>query len=153
VLYIESFQSSKGLRTYSAVGLRAPLHCTGVGKAILAFLEKAEIDAIIKQKGLRRFTAHTITSATGIRAEIQRTRERGFSIDDCEHEEGVRCVGAPIRDHNGRVVAALSISAPVQRMPDRAIAEFGNSVVAVATEVSRLLGCPAGKLVSVKKES
>jgi IclR family acetate operon transcriptional repressor len=124
-----------------------------VGKAILAFLEKADVDAIIRQRGLRRFTAHTITTRTDILTEVQGIRERGFSIDDCEHEDGVRCVGAPIRDHNGRVVASLSISAPTQRMPDGRIPELGKRVIVVANEISRLLGCPEGGQASVKKGS
>jgi DNA-binding IclR family transcriptional regulator len=142
VLYIESFQSSKSLRTYSAIGVRAPMHCTGVGKAILAFLQKDEVEQIIASKGLRRFTANTITSTSALFRELQATRERGFSIDDGEHEDGVRCVGAPIRDHTGRVVASLSISAPMQRLPRRAIPNYGRRVVAVARQISRGLGCP-----------
>ncbi len=147
VLYIESFESSKSLRTHSAVGYRAPLHCTGVGKAILAFLDRSESDAVIRRKGLARFTARTITSAAAMRQEIRRIRDRGFAVDNCEHEDGVRCVGAPIRDHTGRVIASLSVSAPAQRMPDERVQRLGADARAAASEISRLLGCPAGKEV------
>jgi DNA-binding IclR family transcriptional regulator len=143
VLYVESLQSSKSLRTHSAVGLRAPLHCTGVGKAIMAFLSTPDIDAIIRRKKLPRFTARTITTRAGLFAELEKTLQRGFSIDDCEHEDGVRCVGAPVRDHTGRVVGSISIAAPAQRMPRDRVEELGRAIMTVANEVTRLMGCPA----------
>ncbi len=143
VLYVESFPSSKSLRAYSPVGLRAPLHCTGVGKAILANLDPAAADAVIADRGLARFTARTITSRARLLVELERTRHRGYSIDDCEHEEGVRCVGAPIRDHTGHVVASLSVAAPSQRMPESRLASLGSEVVAVGNRISKLLGGPS----------
>ena len=140
VLYIECFESTKQLRTYSVIGVRAPLHCTAVGKAILAFLGRDKMGEIIKAMGLPRFTENTITAPEALEAEMARIRQVGFAVDDAEHELGVRCVGAPIRDHEGIVVASMSVSGPSQRMtPDRD-AVIGGLAIETTRQVSRRLG-------------
>lgn len=144
-LYVECYESTKRLRTYSVIGVRAPLHCTAVGKAMLAFQESAEVDRITRGKGLRRFTAQTITSAARLREELRAIASRGWAVDDMEHEEGVRCVGAPIRDHEGRVFAAISVSGPSQRMPPPRDADTAGTLVGVTREISRRLGYREGK--------
>ena len=110
VLYIECFESTKRLRTYSVIGVRAPMSCTAVGKAILAYLTSEEVDAIIKAKGFRKYTGTTLTTRKALLEDLEKTRQRGYSIDNMEHEEGVRCVGVPVWDHSGRVFAAISVS-------------------------------------------
>jgi DNA-binding IclR family transcriptional regulator len=87
----------------------APVHCTGVGKAILAFQPPAVAEKLIAD-GLHAYTDTTITTAPALRAELKKIRERGYAIDESEHQPGVRCIGAPIRDHDGRVFAAVSIT-------------------------------------------
>jgi DNA-binding IclR family transcriptional regulator len=87
----------------------APVHCTGVGKAILAYQPVAVVERLVAE-GLRAFTDTTITSEPALRAELERTRDRGYAVDESEHQPGVRCVGAPIRDHDGRVFAAVSVT-------------------------------------------
>lgn len=94
----------------------APVHCTGVGKAILAFQPPELIGRLIDE-GLQRFTDATITSGPALRAELARVRTRGYSVDEGEHQPGLRCIGAPIRDQNGRVFAAVSISGSAWKIP------------------------------------
>jgi DNA-binding IclR family transcriptional regulator len=93
----------------------APVHCTGVGKAILAFQPAATLEAILAAD-LERYTDTTITSGRKLRAELRLIRERGYAVDDGEHQPGTRCVGAPIRDPSGRIVAGLSVSGPARAL-------------------------------------
>lgn len=94
----------------------APVHCTSVGKAILAF-QPPEVIGRLVDEGLQRFTDTTITSGSALRAELSRIRARGYSVDEGEHQPGLRCIGAPIRDQNGRVFAAVSISGSAWKIP------------------------------------
>jgi DNA-binding IclR family transcriptional regulator len=82
------------------------MHCTGVSKAILAFLKVEEAVQIVNTMGLLRFTDRTITDGEALSREMRRIRARGFALDDGEHEEGIRCVGVPICDAKGRAVAS-----------------------------------------------
>ncbi|MBW2123624.1 MAG: IclR family transcriptional regulator [Deltaproteobacteria bacterium] len=140
VLYVECFESTKRLRTYSVIGVRAPLHCTAVGKAILAFLGRDEIEEIIRNKGLPGFTERTITDRGALLAELDRIVASGYAVDNMEHEEGARCVGSPIRNGIGRVFASISVSGPSQRITEQRIPEIGKLVMAAAAEISRRLG-------------
>jgi IclR family KDG regulon transcriptional repressor len=140
VLYIECFESTKRLRTYSVIGIRAPLHCTAVGKAILAHLDEREVEEVIQSMGLPKFTENTITDREELNREMQEIRDCGFATDIMEHEEGVCCVGAPIRNHAGKVVASISVSGPSQRMTASRIEEVAPLVMQRAAEISRRLG-------------
>jgi DNA-binding IclR family transcriptional regulator len=93
----------------------APVHCTGTGKAILAFQPAETIDSVIAA-GLRRFTEATITSGRALKRELRVIRARGYSVDEGEHQPGIRCVGAPIRDRSGRAVAGLSVNGPARNL-------------------------------------
>jgi len=137
VLYIECFESTKRLRTYSVIGIRAPLHCTAVGKAILAFLPEDEVDKIILTKGLEKFTENTITDPQELKEQLREIRFRGYSTDNMEHEEGVRCVGAPIHNQEGKVFASISVSGPSQRLTLERIPAISELVMATANEISR----------------
>ena len=106
----------------------APVHCTSVGKAILAFQPTARIDAIIAG-GLKRFTDATITDGRKLKSELKLIRARGYAVDEGEHQPGIRCIGAPIHDRAGRVVAGLSVSAPARRLKKDQVAEMAKVVV------------------------
>jgi DNA-binding IclR family transcriptional regulator len=140
VLYVECFESLKQLRTYSVIGVRAPLHCTAVGKAILAFFTEEQVDRMTKAMGLARFTKNTITDRKTLDRELAATRRRGYSVDDAEHEEGVRCIGAPIYNHESRVVASISVSGPSQRMTPERDEAVGMLLVSKTAEISRRVG-------------
>jgi IclR family KDG regulon transcriptional repressor len=140
VLYIECFESAKQLRTYSVIGVRAPLHCTAVGKAILAYFTEKQVGEMIKAMGLPRFTANTITERAALDRELAEIRRRGYAVDDAEHEEGVRCIGAPIHNHEAQVRASISVSGPSQRMTPQRDEEVGKLLMSKTIEVSRRLG-------------
>jgi len=145
ILYVDGCESSRQLRTFFQSGDRAPLHCTALGKAILANLPAGEKERYLRRRGLKAFTPSTLTDPQALRRELDRTAARGYSIDNMEHEEDVRCVGAPIRDREGRAFAAISVSGPAHRLGPGRDAEIARRVMAAAEEISRQLGYRPGK--------
>ena len=146
VLYVDCVESKKRLRTYSVIGIKAPLYCTGVGKAILAFLHDNEIERIIGKKNLKNYTKSTITDKIKLLQELRKIREKGFAIDDMEHEEFLRCVGAPIRNYRGEVFASISISGPSHRIARKLIPEIAKAVKFATDDISRKLGYVSARL-------
>lgn len=117
----------------------SPAYCTGVGKATLAF-QRPEIIERIMAGGLKAYTNHTITAPDILRHELATIRERGYALDDCEHEIWVRCVAAPIRNASGHVFAALSVTGGADRMTDKKLADLAPLVVQTADTISRQIG-------------
>lgn len=144
-LYIYAVESPRRLLAGTAVGQRVPPHCTAVGKAMLAFLPRAQVDEIVGTLGLHRFTPHTLTDADALHAELAETRARGYSVDREEHELGTFCVGAPILDRRGRLVAACSISGPDREIVASRLPELSSEVMQTAQEISRLMGYVPGR--------
>jgi DNA-binding IclR family transcriptional regulator len=122
-------------------GAILPAYCTGLGKTLLAYSPEAEVGAWAAKQKFPPLTPHTITSAKRLLKELRVIRERGYAIDDEEREKGVRCLAAPIRNHNGDVVAAVSVAGPIDRMPtDLLRTEVAAVVVAAARAISIDLG-------------
>ena len=119
---------------------RNPAHCTAVGKAVLAYLSEGEVDTIIRQHGMRRFTPSTLTTPGDLKAELRLIRERGYAIDNEENEEGVRCVAAVIRDYAGRPAAAISVSSPSFRLP----LEKATSIAQLVCDTAQALSTECG---------
>ena len=140
VVYVAKVECTRTLRIPSAVGQRNPAYCTGVGKAILAFLPPERIDSYIACTPLKAFTRKTLTTGSELKANLRQIAFQGYAIDDQEREEGVRCVAAPVRDHSGEVVAAISIAGPSMRVSKERIAELAGHVLGAATEISAALG-------------
>jgi len=141
-VYVAKVESSKPYRMASRVGMAIPLHCTSIGKALLAALPGTEAAALLDRARLERRTPRTITDVPRLLDHLAEVRARGWSVDDEENEAGVRCVGAAVSDHTGRAVGAVSVSQltddPTSRAPD----EVGPAVAATAREISALLGAP-----------
>jgi DNA-binding IclR family transcriptional regulator len=117
----------------------SPAYCTGVGKAALAFQEKAVIEKIIKG-GLLPYTPSTITDPDLLRKELEITARRGYSIDEGEHQFGVRCIAAPVYNSANRAFAAISVTGPKERVTIERIPSLAALVTATAQELSRQLG-------------
>ena len=148
ILYVEKVESSHSLRMPSQVGRRNPIHCTGVGKAQIAYLPDEVLVSLVNRRGLARFTPNTLTDLPALRAELARVRARGYAVDNEEIEEGLVCIGAPIRDHTGEVVAGVSIAGPSSRLRPSTVPEHASSVMAAANAMSSVLGCPAEALAT-----
>jgi DNA-binding IclR family transcriptional regulator len=128
------------LRTPSTVGRRTHMYCTAIGKAYAAFLPSETLDDLIERLNFVRQTRRTIMSPSAFRAELARIRRRGFAVDDEENEEGLRCIGAPVRNFSGLVIGALSIAGPVFRVPKDKIPSLARAVMAAADELSAQMG-------------
>lgn len=121
IVHLDKINSTEILRMDSGLGAVAPAYCTGLGKAILAFLPPEEIETYLHGVTFDALTPHTITSANGIHQELAKIRQTGFAIDNEELSIGLRCVAAPVFDYAGRASYALSVSGPTHRLPDSRI--------------------------------
>jgi DNA-binding IclR family transcriptional regulator len=139
VLYVACADGPQAVRPVARVGSRNPLHCTGIGKALMAFAPP-QLAAEYVEGEMERRTQRTITEPAALLEELERTRERGWAIDDIENEEGVRCIAAPVRDHLGAVVAAMSVAAPAYRFAHEELLELAPTVLKATTELSRRIG-------------
>lgn len=117
----------------------APVHCTSIGKAILANQPESVLERVI-EAGLQRYTDSTITDGDKLRAELQKVRERGYAVDNGEHQPGLRCIGAPIRDQFGRVFASISATGSALQSPPEREASVAEMVIHHANQISSHLG-------------
>jgi IclR family transcriptional regulator, KDG regulon repressor len=140
VVYIERFFGGHALGIRSELGKRAPVHSTALGKAILAFSPRQEIQNFIDRCNFNPVTGNTITDPDQFLQELERVRKTGYAIDEEENEIGGRCVSAPVFGFEGVPVAAVSISVPIQRLPREKVPIFGQKVMDVACAISRSVG-------------
>jgi DNA-binding IclR family transcriptional regulator len=140
IVSIANVESHQTLRTPATVGKRAPLHCSSQGKCILAFLPEDAVKNLFRRRALEAFTPRTITSLDALRRRLEHTRTHGYALDDEEFETGLRCVGAPVRDHSGQVVAAMSIAGPAFRLTRDRLPDLIGLVKQTAAEFSHALG-------------
>lgn len=140
ILYVYTVESSQPVRTYSKAGKRNPLYCTGLGKAVLAFLPAEKRNALLDQMTLAPRTAKSIVDKTALVEHLKQVQAQGFAIDDLECEDGVRCVGAPIFDYKGEAFAAVSVSGPAYRVTEARVQELAPLVVKAARNISGKLG-------------
>lgn len=140
MLYIGKVESTQQVRMHCVIGTRNPLHCTALGKAILAFLPREERTALLDRISLRAYTPNTITDRVTLEEDLELTRARGYAIDDMEIEEGINCIGAPIFDHTGRVVAAISTSGPIYRLSLAQLHGLSEAITRASRTISSKLG-------------
>jgi IclR family KDG regulon transcriptional repressor len=143
-LYVDKVESDEklgGLQMVSRVGTRIPAHCSSVGKVFLAHLSDSQLDTLIKEKGLTKRTKNTITDPEKLKQHLKIIRQQGYAVDDEENEKGIRCVGAPIFNQRGQVIAAISISGPAVRITQKIIQQtLRKEVIQTALDISREMG-------------
>jgi len=140
VVSLVNVESSQTLRTPATVGTRTPAYCTSLGKAMLAFAPPEHIDAFLRNRKLEAFTRKTITSASRFKQELRSIQKLGYAVDNEEREPGLRCIGAPLWDSSGSVIAAISIAGPVFRIGDDRVSDLAGIVMKVAARISASLG-------------
>jgi IclR family transcriptional regulator, KDG regulon repressor len=138
LLYVDKVLSdARDVRTDPRVSSRSPLQCSSLGKALLAALDEHAVEEIIERTGLEGATKYSIKDRGALFHDLAQTRARGYSVDEQEALLGVWCVGAPVRDHTGRSIAAISLSTIKEFFdPD----QTGPQVAAAAVEISRAMG-------------
>src|SRR5699024_5827151 len=138
-IYIHKEECNHPVRILTHLGRKNPAYCTSSGKVLLAFHERNLIEEIIKQ-GLRKYTKNTITNPEKLREELELIRKRGYAISTEELTEGTRSVSAPIRNFTGKVVSAINVVGPIQRMKDYKIPDIAKKVVQAGEEASQRMG-------------
>jgi DNA-binding IclR family transcriptional regulator len=140
MLSIAHVEGRWSLQSLTRTGHRTQIHCTAAGKAVIAFLPEETCDALLARLSLKRYTRRTIVKPSAIKTELTRVRTAGFAVDDEEFEEGLRCIGAPVFDHRGHVIASISTAAPVFRLRKERIPHVAAIVIAAARGLSTDLG-------------
>src|SRR5271166_3373149 len=143
-VYVEKLDSPEQLRIYSRIGAAVPLYCTAVGKVMLAYMPDEERERVLPQLALKHLTPNTVGSLQELKAELYRVRKNGYACDLEEHELHIRCVAAPIWDHQGAVSASLSITAPVVRMAVTRLRQLAPLIQSAGLQISRELGYSTG---------
>lgn len=148
VIYLDVVEANQTVRVASRVGLRLPPFCTAVGKVLIASDSEEDLRKKLPEE-LEKRTSKTTTDPKVLIEHLKKVHKQGYAIDDEEYEEGVRCIGAPVRDYTGNVVAAISISGPAMRMTEKKIVEDLVQLVREGgEEISRRLGYNIGQELS-----
>ena len=139
VLYVDKRNAANPVQMYSQAGKVGPAYCTGVGKAILAFLPEDRLDRIIAQQSFYAFTPHTLTTPEALRRELSHIRENGYGFDREEHEPGIICVAVPILGQDGVALGALSVTSTTSRTSlaglERLVPQIRDTAAAIAADV------------------
>jgi IclR family KDG regulon transcriptional repressor len=141
VIYLDKVEGPKTLPIISRIGSRAPAHCTGVGKALLSTLPTSVVETLLQSATLESYTDATIVDPKALLEELAKTRDRGYAIDEGEHELYVRCFAAPISGYGGRAVAAISITGLIDDFEDPSTrVELLDHLKQAAAGISNALG-------------
>jgi DNA-binding IclR family transcriptional regulator len=115
-VYLYKTATDRAIQTGARTGSRRPLHCTALGKSVLAHLPEERVESIVDRNGLPRHTPNTLTDRDDLYEALEEVRERGYALDDEEVQPGLRCVAAPILDFENDVLGAISVAGPTSRM-------------------------------------
>jgi DNA-binding IclR family transcriptional regulator len=144
-VYVERIESSGFIKMATWIGRRMVPHVTAVGKALICGHDRAALEDIIEFHPLRPITPRTITTLPRLMAELAETRQRGYAIDNEEHEARVRCVAAPVFAASGSVVAAIGVSGTAGQLSDDVMPKLGTMIRASALKFSAQLGARKGR--------
>jgi DNA-binding IclR family transcriptional regulator len=142
VICIDKVESKQRLKLDQPIGSRAKAYHTGIGKAILAYLSEGERARLFSKHTITLGTSKSLKTVSAIEKDLERGREQGYSVDNEEDIMGVACVGAPVFDHNSKVVAGLSIAGPALRINEGNIESMAKLVKETAALISKELGIP-----------
>ncbi|ASP37009.1 HTH-type transcriptional regulator BhcR [Labrenzia sp. VG12] len=140
VLFVSQVETHESIRAFFPPGTLSPLHASGIGKALLAFMDPAQCVRILAQTGRERFTEHTLCDAGLLKENLDLIRARGFSIDGEEKNLGMRCIAAPVFDHYGEAVAGVSVSGPTSRVSPDKVEALAQAVKVAAANLTAALG-------------
>jgi IclR family KDG regulon transcriptional repressor len=139
-IYIDKVDVVNNIRLYSQIGLRIPVYCSALGKSLLSGLSDEELENIVSKCSFKRFTGRTITNKEELIKQVRAVRSKGWSVDDEEHDEGIRCLASPVYDYRGKVIAAVSVSGPNAILSAENDEANGSIVCETALNISKRLG-------------
>lgn len=140
VVYIEKMDVLSSVKMYSQIGLRTHAYCSSLGKCMLSNYSKEELNAVMANCSFIKFTPNTIGSIEELHDEMSIVRKQGWAMDNEEYERGHRCIGAPIYDYRGDIIAAISASGDKHVLTDDRIESVAEYVKATALEISKGMG-------------
>lgn len=140
VLFVSQVETHQSIRAFFPPGTLSPLHASGIGKALLAWMDPVRRASHMATATLEQFTDHTLTDPVRLEADLTDTRARGYSLDREERNLGMHCVAAPVFDTHGEIVAGLSVSGPSTRVEQFGIEALGASVQAAARDLTDAIG-------------
>lgn len=140
VVFVSQVETHQAIRAFFRPGTRSPFHASGIGKAVLAHLEPERVAAIARKAGLEAFTAKTLSSLPALTGDLDEILRRGWSVDDEERNEGMRCVAAAIFNEFGEPVGGVSVSGPTVRVTHERLGQIGPWVAEAAAEVTKMIG-------------
>lgn len=143
-VYIDKIEQYNNIRMYSAIGKRIPLHCTAVGKVLLSDKSPDHIRKLLGKDKLTSYTPNTLTELDQILEEINQVKKLGWAKDDEEHEEGIRCIAAPIYDYRKQIIAAVSTSGNKNIISPHRDEEIAQYVIKAASDISKRMGYTEG---------
>jgi IclR family KDG regulon transcriptional repressor len=136
VLYVDKRNAAKPVEMFSSAGKVGPAYCTGVGKAMLAFMPDDAVAAAISRQSFHPFTAHTLDTPNKLKAELQAIRARGYAFDREEHEPGIICCAVPILTRSGRVMGAISLTSTTARTTLNALEAWAGRIKDTAAKIA-----------------
>lgn len=139
-VYIDKVELTKNLRLYSQIGKRIPVYCSGLGKSLLLDMEDKKIIRLLEECDMQPLTKTTLTSIPQFLKEIHVSKVHGYTIDNEEHDVGIRCIAAPIYDYRGTIIAAVSAAGPISFFSEEKDEEYSKLVIATANKISLKMG-------------
>lgn len=140
VVYIEKVELVNSIRMYSQIGRRVPAYCSAIGKILLAGLNTDSLREVLENIKFERFTPNTIISKRELLREIEQVKEKGWAVDNEEHEPNIRCIAAPIIDYTGKIIAAVSVSGESRIINYESDLEIAGHVIETAGKISTRMG-------------
>ena len=140
IVYLDKVGPMRRVCNNSKAGKSNPVYCTSMGKAMLAFQPLETVERVISKIRFIRYTQKTLCSREALLDALEKVRHRGYAIDDEEIELGVRCVGAPIFNQNGRAIAAISVSGPVSHITVQSVSTIATHLLRCCSDISASLG-------------
>jgi IclR family transcriptional regulator, acetate operon repressor len=140
VLFLSQVETHANIRAFFPPGSLSPMHSSGIGKAVLAFMDDDRLTRVLDAAAFEAFTEHTITTAEDLRADLDQTRVRGFAIDNEEKNVGMRCIAAPVFDMNSEVVAGISVSGPISRVAQDQTDRLSRAVIDASRQLTQAIG-------------
>ncbi|MGI1660813.1 HTH-type transcriptional regulator BhcR [Palleronia sp. KMU-117] len=146
VVFLAQVDTANPIRAFFRAGTRVPMHSSGIGKALLSAYDRARADKILRRQGLPEFTAKTLSDPEALHEDLSRTRARGWSFDDEERYQGMRCIAAPVWNVHGDPIAGVSISGPAVRFDAASLDGKGARVMQAAAEITEAMGGTPARL-------
>ena len=141
IIYVDKIESRATIKVDLSIGRRLPMYCTGLGKAILAWLGEDEVTALLAEEIFVAHTPNTITSLQALKKELLLIQKQGYSLDNEEYVPGLKCIASPIFNHLGKPIAAISIAIPEYRYREKdADIGYAAKVMEISSQISREMG-------------